>query len=64
MGEPQFGVLQLPQELKEQVCKPLKTHAGTRIPRVGISEIAITSSCSRHPLQGYIALVEFQFGGK
>jgi hypothetical protein len=38
LGEPQFSVLQFLQESKEQVCKPLETHEGIRIPRVGISE--------------------------
>jgi hypothetical protein len=38
LGEPQFNVLQFPQESKEQVYKPLETHAGIRIPRVGISK--------------------------
>jgi hypothetical protein len=43
LGEPQFGVQQLPQESKEQVCKPLKTHVG-RTQRVCISKLAAKNS--------------------
>jgi hypothetical protein len=62
LGEPQFGVLQLPQELKEQVCKPLKTHMEWRTQRVCISELATKKSPSSSITWIYIYITSGLFG--